>query len=102
MLLCVIISALCVGCTNCECPELSSCACLSGEDVFAEYSDSVVEVFSGVQSGSGFVIERDGEFYLKNGLEIALAYSFNMDRFIPSKLVSGEPSGEYVRMKNSL
>ena len=56
----------------------------------------------GEEIGEIEVIERDGEFYLKNGLEIALAYSFNMDRFIPSRLVSGEPQGEYVRMKNSL
>jgi cytidylate kinase len=48
------------------------------------------------------VIERDGEFYLASGLESALAYSFNMSLFIPARLVSGEPSGEYVKMKNSL
>ena len=43
-----------------------------------------------------------GEFYLSSGLEEALAYSFNMNTFIPAVLVSGEPSGEYVKMKNSL
>ena len=48
------------------------------------------------------VVERDGEFYLAQGLESALAYSFNMSLFIPARLVSGEPSGEYVKMKNSL
>ena len=48
------------------------------------------------------VYERDGEFYLADGLESALAYSFSMRTFIPVKLVAGEPVGEYVRMKNSL
>ena len=48
--------------------------------------------------------ERDGEFYLKEGLELALAYSFAMQTFIPAELVSGDPDqgGEYVKMKNSL
>ncbi len=47
-------------------------------------------------------IERDGDFYLADGLESALAYSFNMHSFIPTRLVKGEPQGEYVTMKNSL
>ena len=48
------------------------------------------------------VFERDGEFYLEKGLEEAMAYSFNMCRFIPARLIKGEPHGEYVKMKNSL
>ncbi len=48
------------------------------------------------------VIECDGDFYLKDGLESALAYSFNMNTFIPARLVTGELSGEYITMKNSL
>ena len=49
------------------------------------------------------VIEEDGEFYLESGLEEALAYSFNMETFIPARLVSGTASGKkYTRMKNSL
>jgi len=49
------------------------------------------------------VCERDGEFYLVDGLEIALAYSFNMSTFIPAVLVKGDVGeGEYVKMKNSL
>ncbi|MBQ7386714.1 MAG: (d)CMP kinase [Clostridia bacterium] len=47
-------------------------------------------------------IELDGDFYLEDGLESALAYSFNMNTFIPVRLVHGEPSGEYIVMKNSL
>lgn len=48
------------------------------------------------------VHECDGEFYLVDGLESALAYSFNMSTFIPAALVSGKPEGKYVKMKNSL
>ena len=50
------------------------------------------------------VAEKDGEFYLIEGLEIALAYSFAMQTYIPSVLISGEPDGsvEYIKMKNSL
>jgi len=48
------------------------------------------------------VYECDGEFYLVDGLESALAYSFNMSTFIPATLVSEKPEGKYVKMKNSL
>ncbi len=49
------------------------------------------------------VFERDGEFYLADGLEAALAYSFNMARYIPSALTSDSPDGKkYVKMKNTL
>ena len=49
------------------------------------------------------VFERDGDFYLSEGVESALAYSFNFNVFIPAKLISETRSGvEYVKMKNSL
>ncbi len=49
------------------------------------------------------VFEEDGEFYLAEGLEEALAYSFNMNTFIPATLIRGSSEGgEYVKMKNSL
>ena len=49
------------------------------------------------------VFESDGEFYLDSGLESALAYSFNMNTFIPARLIKKEFSGgEYTKMKNSL
>ena len=49
------------------------------------------------------VYEADGEFYLASGLESALAYSFNMNTYIPATLVHGTPEGkEFRRMKNSL
>ena len=48
------------------------------------------------------VIEKDGEYYLADSIEKLLAYSFSAEPFIPCMLVEGTPSGEYVRMKNSL
>ena len=48
------------------------------------------------------VCERDGEFYLVDGFEAAMAYVFNFSAFIPARLVKAEPTGEYVRMRNSL
>ncbi len=48
-------------------------------------------------------VECDGEFYLQSGLESALAYSFNMNTFIPVRLVEGSIEGkEYTKIKNSL
>ena len=49
------------------------------------------------------VFEEDGEFYLASGLESALAYSFNMNTFIPARLVEGSVGkNKYTQMKNSL
>ena len=47
--------------------------------------------------------ERDGEFYLIDGLEAALLSTFEMKPFIAARLVSDDiPEGEFVKMKNSL
>ena len=49
------------------------------------------------------IFEIDGEFYLKDGYESALAYSLAMNTYIPAKLVRGSADGKsYVKMKNSL
>ncbi len=49
------------------------------------------------------ITEEDGEFYLTEGLEAAMAYAFSMATFIPTQLVpGGKPCGEFVKMKNSL
>ena len=49
------------------------------------------------------IFERDGEFYLHSGLESAVAYSLNMQTFIPAKLVKACATDvKYVKMKNSL
>lgn len=70
-------------------------------------SQRVAELSAELERGGAVpevsVFERDGEFYLANGLASALAYSFNFNTFIPAKLVSGDPSvGKFVKMKNSL
>ena len=49
------------------------------------------------------VFEENGEFYISEGQEIALAYAFNLFTYIPAELVDGEVGeGKYVKMKNSL
>ena len=48
------------------------------------------------------ICEKDGEFYLVDGFESAMAYVFRFSTFIPARLVKAEPDGEYVRMRNSL
>jgi len=49
------------------------------------------------------VCERDGDFYLREGLEEALAYTLGMYTFIPAELVEyGGDDREFVRIKNSL
>ena len=49
------------------------------------------------------VFECDGEFYVEDGLESALAYAFNMATFIPSTLIDKKRGDEeYIRMQNSL
>ena len=48
------------------------------------------------------VVESDGEFYLVSGFESAMAHSMSFSAFIPTKLIKGEPKGEYVKMRNSL
>ena len=49
------------------------------------------------------VAERDGEYYVREGAESALAYAFNMSTFVPAKLVPFAEDGKaYVKMKNSL
>ena len=48
------------------------------------------------------VCEKDGEFYLVDGFEAAIAQVFNFATFIPARLVDSQPNGEYVRMRNSL
>lgn len=49
------------------------------------------------------VVEEDGEFYLIDGFESAMAYAFSMATYIPARLVKDEKlSTDYVRIKNSL
>ena len=49
------------------------------------------------------VFEADGEFYVEEGIESALAHAFNFDTFTPAVLVKGEIGDrKYVRMRNSI
>ena len=49
------------------------------------------------------VFESDGEFYIEDGQESALAYAFNFFTYVPAILISGEIGDrKYVKMKNSL
>ena len=48
------------------------------------------------------ITHKDGEFYLVEGKESALAYAFNLFTYIPVTLVESEINGKYVKMKNSL
>lgn len=68
--------------------------------------DSLSPFTQGIERGetvdSITVCEKDGEFYLVDGFEAAIAHVFNFSPFIPCHLVEAEPKGEYVRMRNSL
>ena len=48
------------------------------------------------------IYQKDGEFYVADGVASALAYSLSGASLIPVTIVSGEPRGEYVRLANSL
>ena len=49
------------------------------------------------------VFECDGEFFVKENAEAALAYAFNMNTFIPVTLREGKADNKkYVKMKESL
>ncbi len=61
-LLCVIIFTVFAGCsTPCSCGRDLPCNHLSGEEAFARYRASVVEIFASNERGSGIIIERDGD-----------------------------------------
>ena len=68
-------------------------------DMLSPFTSSVER---GEEVGGVTVCERDGEFYLVDGFEQAMAQVFNFATFIPATLVEAEPTGEYVRMRNSL
>lgn len=70
-------------------------------------ADAVAQLASKLDMGEDIdevtVTERDGEFYVVDGLDSALAYAFNMNTYIPARLVSSSAEGrEYVKMKNSI
>ena len=65
-------------------------------------SPAVARLDGGEELPDITVCEKDGEFYLVDGFESAMAYVFAFSTFIPARLVKAEPDGEYVRMRNSL
>jgi hypothetical protein len=46
--------------------------------------------------------QKDGEFYVADGVSSALAYSLVDASLVPAEIIKGEPSGVYVKMENSL
>ena len=49
------------------------------------------------------VCEHDGEFYVLEGAESALAYAFNFATYVPARLVPYTDNGvKHVKMKNSI
>ncbi len=58
---------------------------------------------SGAEIPPVTVFECDGEFYVEDGIQSALAYALNFNTFVPVTLVRGEVGDrKYVKMKNSL
>jgi hypothetical protein len=87
------------------------CAFLSSERINYPCKESdndlVNEYVAAIERGEAIpeikVFEEDGEFYLLEGLESAMAYAFSMSTFVPTTLVHHQRGGEeYVRMQNSL
>lgn len=87
------------------------CAFLSSERINYPCKESdndlVNEYVAALERGEAIpeikVFEEDGEFYLLEGLESAMAYAFSMSTFVPTTLVHHQRGGEeYVRMQNSL
>ena len=73
----------------------------------APSAEEISEISSAIECGSPVpevkITERDGEFYVVDGVATALAYSFNMASFIPATLVRAEiDTAAFVKMKNSL
>ncbi len=70
-------------------------------------NELVADLSSALERGESIptvrVFEEDGEFYLLDGLESALAYAFNMSTFVPATLVAHKRGNEeYIKMQNSL
>ena len=69
-------------------------------DKLAEYSD-ILELGGELPPVSVFI--EDGEFYVEDSPEAALAYALSFATYVPVRLVRSERRGrEYVKMKNSL
>ena len=69
------------------------------EELMAKYT---LAAELGEEVPAPVLTERDGEFYLVDGLEAAMVRTFEMQPFIEARLSDAEPVGEYVKMRNSL
>ena len=70
------------------------------DSLLAEYS---ARLELGEEIPEVLVFEKDGEFYVEQGLESALAYAFNMSSFVPARLVKAERGARaFVKMKNNI
>ncbi len=69
-------------------------------ELVSHYSDIIDN--GGIPEPPGIAYEN-GEFYLSDGLEVAMGYAFSMSPYIRARLVNGgRPEGEFVKMVNSL
>ena len=69
--------------------------------------ETLMELSDAIEEGRELpfvsVIEEDGEFYLTDGFETAMAHSLAMKTFIRATLTDGSKlDSDYVKMKNSL
>ena len=57
----------------------------------------------GIEIPPVYAVEKDGEFYVKDGVESALAYGFNYNTFVPVTLVRGViDEKNYIQMRDNL
>lgn len=103
----VILSSLSIW----EQKEDFSCCYISPERLYypddAPDMDKLSRYSSALEMGEEMpeitVFEKDGDFHLESGLEVALAYAFAMSTFIPARLVRSEIGDRsFVRMKDSI
>ncbi len=56
----------------------------------------------GEDGGDAYAVECDGDFYLTDNAEVALAYAISDIALVPTKLTVGKkPGGEFVRMTDT-
>ena len=63
---------------------------------------AAVMLFACGETGNGNEGVGNGEFYLVGGFESAMAHTMSFSTFIPAVLVNKEPTGDYVKMKDSI
>jgi hypothetical protein len=57
---------------------------------------------AGVDAGDAYAVECDGDIYLTDNTEVALAYAISDEPLVPTKLTVGKkPYGVFVRMTDT-